>query len=509
MKEKIITLWKQNPLKAILLIGFILRLPAVNFSKGFGWHDDHFLIIEASQSWVEGLDYNNWFPWSGATEPDGHSLFYAGLHYVFFTFMHWIHLDDPQLKMFFVRLIHAVFSLLIIYYGYKIAGFYKGDLAAKVTGLLLACYWFMPFLSVRNLIEFVCVPFLVWGTWLAIPKDGQSAKKYFMAGFILALAVSVRYQSSMIAAGIVLALLLMREWKVSVLVIAGGIVSFVLLQAPFDYMIWKKPFAEFGEYVRYNMENSESYGSNTWYSYLIVILGMLIPPLSIFLFLGYLSTWKKYILIFLPSFIFLVFHSSFPNKQERFILTIVPFIIIGGVIGIMTLWEKYTWFTSHRQLLKGFAWFAIVINIILLPFISTMYSKKARVESMVYLSKYKNINIIVEDDCNRDNIKIPPEFYARQWMHVAEVHGQMPIDSLTLLVNSWADKDKPKFVLFFQSDNLPKRLKDMKAVFKDLTYETTIKPGFIDWLLTKMNPRNANEEIFIYKTNVVPYEENE
>ena len=115
MKNKLLAFWNEQPLKALLLLAFIIRLPAVFFSKGFGWHDDHFLIIEASQSWVDGQDYDNWFPWSGATTPDGHSLFYSGFHYILFTVMKWVHLTDPQLKMFFIRLIHAAFSLLIVF----------------------------------------------------------------------------------------------------------------------------------------------------------------------------------------------------------------------------------------------------------------------------------------------------------------------------------------------------------------------------------------------------------
>ena len=59
MKEKLLTFWNKQPLTALMLLAAIIRLPAVLFSKGFGWHDDHFLIIESSQSWADGLDYNN------------------------------------------------------------------------------------------------------------------------------------------------------------------------------------------------------------------------------------------------------------------------------------------------------------------------------------------------------------------------------------------------------------------------------------------------------------------
>ena len=50
--------------KLILLAALIARLIAVLFSQGYGMHDDHFLIIESSNSWANGTDYNNWLPWT-------------------------------------------------------------------------------------------------------------------------------------------------------------------------------------------------------------------------------------------------------------------------------------------------------------------------------------------------------------------------------------------------------------------------------------------------------------
>ena len=57
--------------KWIIFSAIAIRLIAVIFSQGYGMHDDHFLIIEASSSWVAGYDYNNWLPWTeGNTGPD-------------------------------------------------------------------------------------------------------------------------------------------------------------------------------------------------------------------------------------------------------------------------------------------------------------------------------------------------------------------------------------------------------------------------------------------------------
>ena len=158
-----------------------------------------------------------------------------------------------------------------------------------------------------------------------------------------------------------------------------------------------------------------------------------------------------------------------------------------------------------KKFLRGSVIFAVSLNLILLPLVSTMYSKRARVESMYYLSRFKDVKLIVIEDRKRDAIKLPPEFYAGQWLYVAEVRSDRPVDSLQVQVNELADTEKPKFVLFFQDYQIEKRVADMKNVFGNLSYEATIQPGFIDKILNALNPKNGNDVVYIYKTNIGAY----
>ena len=69
--------YTQHPLSSIVIVGFIFRFVAVIFSKGFGWIDDQFLIIEIAQSWVDGTDYYKWLPDTpGNDGPEKFSFFY-------------------------------------------------------------------------------------------------------------------------------------------------------------------------------------------------------------------------------------------------------------------------------------------------------------------------------------------------------------------------------------------------------------------------------------------------
>ena len=104
--------------KLIIFAAIIVRLIATIFSQGYGMHDDHFLVIEASASWVDGYDYNNWLPWTegNAGIPEGHSFTYVGLNYIYFSIMKFLGVTDPKILMIVNRLIHALASLIVVWY---------------------------------------------------------------------------------------------------------------------------------------------------------------------------------------------------------------------------------------------------------------------------------------------------------------------------------------------------------------------------------------------------------
>ena len=277
-----------TPLQQLLIIGFIVRFVSVIFSKGFGWHDDHFLIIESSQSWADGFDYNDWLPAEGQPErsPQGHSLFYIGLHYYIFKLLNLVGIVNPQIKMYVIRFLHALWSLLIIKYGYQITEQYANKKVAWYVGIFLCLYWFMPFMSVRNLVEFVCIPPVLMAIYY-LKKEKSLSRYFLLAGMWLGVAFSIRFQTVFLTAGIGIALLILRISFKNILLLAFSFFSVILLsQGLVDYLIWKKPFAEFLSYVQYNIDNAGAYGSDNWHMYFDLIFGLLIPPLSFVLFAG-------------------------------------------------------------------------------------------------------------------------------------------------------------------------------------------------------------------------------
>ena len=492
--------WEEKPLTFVLWLAVAARLIAIIFAKGWGMLDDHFLVVEVAQSWADGGDVSEWLPWTAGNEgPTGHSFFYAGLHYLFFSMLNFIGLENPQSRMFLVRLIHGAFSLITVYLGYKIAEKLSDKKTARVTGLLLAVLWFMPWFSVRNLVEVVATPFLMIGTWMILKDDEKSKllKTFLLAGFIVGLAFSVRFQTIIYGGGIGLALLFQKKFREGIMFGVGYFAAVILIQGGIDFFIWHQPFAELTEYVRYNLDNAYNYITGGWYNYLLLLLGVLIPPVSIFLLIGFFVNWRRHLLVFLPTFLFLAFHSYFPNKQERFIFTIVPFMIILGIVGWNFISDKWSFWKNHSRLNAGIWIFFWILNFILLVPITTMYSKRARVEAMTYLSHYENISSIIIENTNETGVDIVPKFYSGQWPTVFEVTKSKPAG---LLPDFSSDPNlEPRFVLFYRDDNLEARVDSLKKIIPGLISETVALPSFVDRVMHWLNPYNKNETIYIYK----------
>lgn len=497
IRQAIRKLWEEKPLTLIILAGIFFRLLAVIFSKGFGMHDDHFLVVEPAQSAVDG--YTHWKDFGSDTP---YSIFYPGLHYFFFMYLKWRGLTDPQTKMYIVRAVNAAWSLITIVYGYRIVNLIGGKKPAGQAGMMLSILWFYPMLSVRDLVEMACIPPLMIATYLLIhPEKSQKVKNYIWAGILCGLSFNMRFQTLVFTGMIGLILLLRKNWKYFFTFSFCSLIMILAIQGVVDSAIWGSPFTEFREYISYNIHNAHTYTNGPFYQYFLLLLGVLIPPISLFIFWGYFRSWKKYPLLFWPGFAFLLFHSLFPNKQERFILPAVPFVIMLGIIGWYEYYEGSVYWQSHRGLMKRFWTFFWVMNIIALPVISTMYSKKSRVEAMTYLSKQPDVHGILIEESDEYSYTQPPMFYLNRWNIL--VRGMTKEHSTAEVVSSYQGiKDTmvhPNYVIFYGSEHEPERLAAFEKIFPDTQFKTEIEPGFMDKLLTWLNPVNRNQSAYIYK----------
>jgi len=490
--------FRQQPLFWLSAIALLPRLIAVLFSGGYFAHDDHFLVIEAAQSWVDGFDYNYWLPWNQAGEPhpSGHSFFYVGLHYLLFAGFKFLGLTDPKAIMVVVRLLHALWSLVVVRVGYRIALRLSTPEVAWRCGLFLALFFFMPFLSVRSLVEAACVPFLMLGAWqLVRTPAGPTLRNALIAGLWIGLAMNVRYQTVLFGCGAGLALLLQRNVRGALVLGLGMGVPLLLVQGGVDLAIWGRPFAEMTEYVRYNLANSTTYFNQPWYNYLPVFLGVFIPPFSLAILFGFFRRTTP-LPVWLAVFSFLFFHSLFPNKQERFIFSIVPLVFVLGYVA----WEQFrvgsAWWQRHRSLWRGVLAWTWALNFLLLIPLSFSYSKRERVEAMLMLRGTDVKGIIIEDTVEQDPPMLPL-FYQGQW----DMNQQFVTDPATD-VRALREKAPPgeraNVVFFIGVEELDRRVQGIEAALGPLQAIGRVEPGLLDRMMHWLNPHNRNVTISIY-----------
>lgn len=484
---------KLHSFKLIFFAAIVVRLVAVIFSQGYGMHDDHFLIIEASASWVDGYDYNRWLPWTEGNRgmPEGHSFTYVGLNFIYFSIMKFFGIVDPKILMLINRFLHAMASLIVVWYGMKITEKLSNRDNAIKVGWILALLWILPFVSVRNLVEVSALPFLVYGMWVLIKKE--TVQNLLIGGLLIGMAVSFRYQIGVFAIGVASYFFFKWQFKLFFAFSLGVLIVFGITQGLVDYFIWGYPFAELISYVLYNMTEGTTYLPNqNYFMYFIVLMGSLFVPLGLVVGFGFFRSYKQYAVLFVPTFAFIMFHTLYPNRQERFILTVLPFFIMLGVMGYQlikdTAWKPKLWKISMIIF-----W---VFNIPFLLFSTSMYTKKSRVEAMYHLydNTIENERILLEGSASQ-SVSMMPKFYSKSW-HCTFVERKDPKQDLRVVPTMEFD-----YIFFFDEQDLDKRIKEYKKIYPNMKLDKKCDPSMVDVLLRELNPRNANEYIEIWKTN--------
>jgi hypothetical protein len=454
----------------ILFVALFIRIIAAIFSEGYMNHDDHFLVVEASGSWIDGFDYNAWLPWNKEPEstPEGHSFTYVGFNFGLFWIFKFIGIADPKILMLLNRLVHALISILVVRYAYKITLHYSDKKTAATVGWMLALFWAFPFLSVRNLVEVISMPFLIGSVWFSLKNDKFST--LFCSGVFLGIAISCRYQIAVYAVGIGLYFLFQRNWKKLSLIILGSVFTVLLTQGLVDYLIWGYPFAEFLAYTGYNMVEGTKYMENdNYFMYFYVLFGFMLFPLGILGFISYFYSWKKYVYLFLPTFLFLMFHTVYPNRQERFIITILPIVLIIVILGIQEL-RKRPFFEKFWNI----SWYGFwIINIPVLLIISTTTTKKSRMDSMYALyGKVKgNEHILIEATGDKQP-EMLPYFYSGKWQYTVQERRKEDTSNISMYLNH-----PHQLIFFLDEKNLKKRINNMKVIYPKMKLITKIEPS--------------------------------
>ncbi|WKN40829.1 glycosyltransferase family 39 protein [Tunicatimonas pelagia] len=499
----LLLLWEEKPWLVIICSAIIVRLIAVIFAGGYGYEDDHFLVIKPAQGWVQGQDSNNWIVDNYEENTSGRSLLYPGLHYVLFLSLETIGIDNPMVKMLVSRLLHAIFSLLVVVYGYRLTKLLATQNHANFVGLLLATFWMLPQISVRNLVEAVPIPLLMIASYWLIQYERKEklSSILFWVGILFGICFSFRYQTLFFAGGVGLGYLFTRQWRITVILALSTLVPIILLHGVGDWLATGVPFGKVWYYIDYNIINSTSYFSEPWYTYLLILLGVFIPPVSFFLLFGFFSSYKIHFPVWLGVFIFLLFHSIFPNKQERFIFTIIPHLLVFGYLGWKQFLANSPKWQQYQAFRRGSWVFFWIVNLIMVVIYSSYYNKQARIEGMRYLAEQGDVQAIMLVDLHREVLKPAPLFYLEKEVPVYDFNKGDDINLMQDSLRNLPPEQFPNYVVIMhkRGRDISDTPEQLSPLFPELSYQTTASMSLVDRVRNYFNKSIKLDDWVIYR----------
>ena len=374
-------------LRRVLLAAAFVRLVAAVFSEGYIMSDDHFLAVEPVSSWVCGENYHNWYPneYNQVDHAQPFSYAYYFLNFVILKLCAITGIMNPFIQAFVLRLVHAALSLWGVYLFVKLAE----RLISSVTWRMYAI-WFWVFggvvtvFSVHQLVETACIPFVLLA-YLYVLKyfERERIGALIVAALAFSVSVGMRYQLVFFPLTLGMYLLWKRKWSGAVLFGIFFTLGFAFTQID-NLLFWHKPiYQHLLDYQAYNATHFADYPSNV-FSYLALITYYIFPVVTVVFLIslrrrhssiGHSSTTfvasqhssigalqdvsqgasqgssegalqglsegpaegalqgpaevaSRWICIFLGTIVFIGFHLLFPNRQERFLLPAVPFVLL-------------------------------------------------------------------------------------------------------------------------------------------------------------------------------------
>ncbi|HEY6504286.1 MAG TPA: hypothetical protein VIZ28_09955, partial [Chitinophagaceae bacterium] len=347
-----------------------------------------------------------------------------------------------------------------------------------------------------------CIPFLLIGCYhIADPK--LSNRSIFLSALFFALSFCIRLQILFIPAGIGFCLFFNKQYHKKALVFGIAFAAaYMLTQGLFDIIYYGDPFASVKEYLRFNSDqaNIDIQPQGPWYQYIGTVAGVVWGFPFLLLVWGYIYSFRLSFtakMFFIASLLFFVFHSYYSNKQERFILPFIPLFLVLGITGFREYYTRHRHISWLKKTMKFiFIWF-LIFNTAGLLVLSFTYSKRSRVESMVYLRKKGDVtNIIMEGDAAGLR---PPLACLDKHLDLYKLPTGKSIEELEAEIKT-SGKPAPNYVIMAGQAGFDKRIERLKKLFPSLEAETVIKTSFVDNLAYWLNPKhNQNEDWHIYK----------
>jgi 4-amino-4-deoxy-L-arabinose transferase-like glycosyltransferase len=468
----------------------LLRLLAAVCSGGFLASDDHHVVVAAADQIASG---------TGLPVTYARSALLPGAIAGVMTVTRGIGIHDPGVEMLIVRLVQALYSLLVVYFVYRLVERALGQRSALLGGLLAAAFFVMPVTAVHQLEESVCqVPLLAACWWWQRSESAigyrRSAIWSALAGVALGTALILRFPLIGFVVAFVIMVLLKRPpitWQ-NKLAFLGGVALIVILQgysnALINHQWWYSFIHRLGPMLHpeHMAIEADGYPSSPPWHYVLTLLAAFIPPASILLLAAAVKGGIRLHFLAIATLAFLVSHSLIANKQERFLLPILPLVFILIVAGLPWLAARIA--PAYRGMWCYF-W---IVNGALLVVLTFSFAKKDRVEPLLVVYRRHDATGVLVAQYNQ-TFHVPEYYLGKPQPPLIVVEHGEEVQAGTVPIN---------YVILYSDTPEADRVFLAGALHRTLTLLTTITPSLADRLAHAINPRhNKARTAAIYTTS--------
>jgi len=306
-------------------------------------------------------------------------------------------------------------------------------------------------------------------------------------------------------------LLWKRKWSGALLFGISFTLGFALTQID-NLLFWHKPiYQHLLDYQSYNATHFSDYPSNV-FSYLALVTYYVFPVVTIVFLLslrrrhssaGHSSPTfvapqhSNTFPIFIGITIFIVFHLVFPNRQERFLLPAVPFVLL---LMMRAISKRYSCFAPSHEVPssagpshivpshavhKALRW-SIYLSIVYTLAYSFYIPKKKYLEASKALYEHSDFQNVVIDNWKGEEFIWLPMHYVGKFVHPFSMNGKKSLDQL---------KQQITHQPFYDSKRLPAPAPNYRIIWgREEAYPRAKQYEESGFQLKRLSPANNESE---------------
>jgi phosphatidylinositol glycan class B len=389
------TWWKGVHLIAIM--GLAARLALAFFSDQIHWADEIFQTLEQAHRLVFGYGYVPWEFRFGAR-----SWILPGFLSIWLLACKSLHLDQPHIYVPLVKAVMCVLSISLVYSAYVIGRNLASERAGRLAAILVAFWYELVYFAHKAMPEALATYLLVGALACAVLTAGQRTPMLF--GLLAALAIAIRFHY--LPALAVLVLFVCFVWRKNELLKAGVIFLFVISIAGFvDYLTWGQFLIS---YFNYYLSQSvyrlaERFGAPPVSYYLTTLMVASAGIFGVVWFIC-LTRLRRVWLPFTCALSIILAHSLTPHKEYRFVLVVIPLLLILAAIVLSDSISEYVDGSKQNPLtvmaLLGFLVISSAGLLYKLPlqdrvYRQTVYAKDAILQAYAFLAQEPDVAAVL------------------------------------------------------------------------------------------------------------------